>query len=113
MICLLKRNFGVKGEINSQIVHLWQNCGPASLFSISSSCVMSNGLLQYVMGLCGKVLVAGGAIGVASVRSCEKLPPCLIAPVPATSKTDWLLPKAKPISDGGSASVITYLRRGK
>jgi len=32
--------------------------------------------------------VAEGAIGVASVRSCEKLPPCLIEPVPATSKMD-------------------------
>ena len=49
----------------------------------------------------------------ASVRSCEKLPPCLVEPVPAGSKTDLLLAKAKPISDGGSASVITYLRRGK
>jgi len=44
---------------------------------------------------------------VASVRSCEKLPPCLIEPVPAGSKMDPLLAKAKPISDGGSTSVIT------
>jgi len=51
-----------------------------------------------------------GAIGLASVRSCEKLPPCLIKPVLAGSKTDLTLPKAKPISDGGSASGITYLR---
>ena len=53
----------------------------------------------------------------AFVRSCEKLPLCLIKPVPAGSKTDLLLPKAKPISDGGSACdniwyVITYLRKG-
>jgi len=54
-----------------------------------------------------------GAIGVASVRSCEKLPPCLIKPVPAGSKTALLLVKAKPVSNGGSASVTTYLRRGK
>jgi len=47
------------------------------------------------------------------VRSCEKLPPCLIKPVPASSETDPLLPKAKPVSDSGSSSVITYLRRGK
>ena len=47
----------------------------------------------------------GGGTGLASVRSCEKLPPCLIKPVP--------LAKAKPISKCGSASVITYLRRGK
>ena len=48
-----------------------------------------------------------------SVRSREKLPPCLIKPVPADSKTDPPLPKAKPSSDRGSASVRTYLRRGK
>jgi len=56
---------------------------------------------------------SGGAIGVASVRSCKKLHLCLIKPVPASSKPDALLPKAKPISDGGSASVITYLRKGR
>jgi len=48
---------------------------------------------------------------VASVRTCEKLPPYLIKPVPASSETDPPLPKAKPISDTGSASGITYLRR--
>jgi len=47
------------------------------------------------------------------VRSCEKLPPCLIKPEPASSKMDPLLAKARPVSDGGSASGITYLRRGK
>ncbi|GAB0207243.1 EH domain-containing protein 4 [Grus japonensis] len=31
--------------------------------------------------------------------------------MPASSKTDPPLAKAEPISDGGSASVITYLRR--
>jgi len=56
---------------------------------------------------------SGWAIGVASVRSCEKLPPCLTEPVPAGSKTDPPLAKAKPISDGGSASVVTDLRRGR
>jgi len=50
---------------------------------------------------------------VASKRSCEKLPPCLIKPVLAGFKTDPSLAKAKPISDGGSASVIKYLRRGR
>ena len=34
-------------------------------------------------------------------------------PTPAGSKADPLLAKAKPISDGGSTSVITHLRRGK
>jgi len=57
------------------------------------------------MGLCGKA--------VASVRSCQKLSPCLIKPVPDGSKTDPPLPKAKPISDCGSTFVITYLRRGR
>jgi len=47
------------------------------------------------------------------VRSCEKLPPCVIKPVPDDSKTDPPLAKAKPVSNGGSASVITYLRRGR
>jgi len=54
-----------------------------------------------------------GAIGVASVSRCEKLPPRLIKPVPAGSKTDLLLAKTKPISNGGSACVITYLRKGR
>ena len=61
------------------------------------------------MDLHGKVLIAGRATGVASVRSCEKLPPCLIKPVPAGSKMDPPLAKAKPISNGGSTSMITYL----
>jgi len=65
------------------------------------------------MGLCGKVLVVGGTIGVASVRSCEKLPPGLIKPVPAGSKTDLPLAKTRSISDSGSTSGITQLRRGK
>jgi len=46
-----------------------------------------------------------------SVRSCWKFPPYLIQPVPAGSKMDPPLAKAEPISDAGSASVITYLRR--
>jgi len=52
-------------------------------------------------------------IGVASVRSCEKFPPCPIKPVPSGSKTDPPLAKAKPIRDSGSTSGITYFRRGK
>jgi len=42
---------------------------------------------------------------VASVRSCEKLPPCLIKPVPAGSKTNPPLAKAKPISNNGDTFV--------
>ena len=47
------------------------------------------------------------------MRSCQKLRPCLIKPVPDGSKMDLTLDKAKPISDSGSASVITHLRRKK
>jgi len=50
---------------------------------------------------------SGGAIGLASVRNCKKLLPCLIKSVPDGSKTDPLLANAKPISNGGRASVIT------
>ena len=69
--------------------------------------------LATVLGLHGKVLVAAGVIRVASMRSCEKLPTCLIKPVLAGPKTDPPLPKAKTSSDGGSASLITYLRKGR
>jgi len=67
----------------------------------------------YCYGLASQGFGSRGATGVASVRSCEKLPPCLIKPVPASSKMDPPLAKAKPISDGGSASGITQLRRGR
>jgi len=50
---------------------------------------------------------------VASVGSHEKLPPCPIELAGTGSKADPLLVKAKPISNGGSTSVTTYLRRGK
>jgi len=42
-----------------------------------------------------------GAPRVASVRRCQKLPPCLIESMPAGSKTDPPLPEAEPISKGG------------
>jgi len=54
-----------------------------------------------------------GATGVSSVRSCWKLPLCQTEPMPAGSKMDPLLSKAEPISDGGSASAITWLRMKK
>jgi len=47
------------------------------------------------------------------VRSYKKLPPGLVKPVPAGSEMDPLLAKAKPISNGGSTSGITYLRKGR
>ena len=65
------------------------------------------------MGLRDKVLVAGGATGVAPVRRCQKLPPCPTEPMPAGSKTDPRLAKAESISNGGSASGRTYLSREK
>ena len=52
-----------------------------------------------------------GLQGWLSLRSCEKLTPCLIKPVSAGSKTDLPLAKAKPISDGGNTSGIAYLRK--
>jgi len=61
----------------------------------------------------GKVLVAGGATGVASVRSYKKLPPSLVTPVAAGSKMDPPPAKAKAICSDGTASVITLLRRGR
>jgi len=66
-----------------------------------------------VLGLHGKVFIAGGATGVASVRSCWKLSLCPTEPVPASSKLDLLLAKAEPISDSGSTSGVTHLRRKK
>jgi len=50
---------------------------------------------------------------VASVRTCEKLLLCLIKSTSGGSETDPPLAKAKPVSDGGSTSVITYLSRGR
>jgi len=50
---------------------------------------------------------------VAAVRSCWKVPLCLIEPMPAGSKVDPPLARAEPIGDGGSASGITYLIRKK
>jgi len=53
-----------------------------------------------------------GATRVASLRSCKKLPPYLIKPVPASSKMDPPLAKAAPISNSGSASGIMQLSGG-
>jgi len=65
-----------------------------------------------VLGLHGKGLVAGRAAGMASVRNCQKIPLCPMEPMPAGSKTDLPLGKAKPITNSGSASGITHLRSG-
>ena len=48
----------------------------------------------------------------ASVRSCENLPPCLIKPVPASSKMDPSLSKVKLISNGGT-TCDNIFQKGK
>jgi len=50
---------------------------------------------------------------VASVRKCQKLPPCPMEPMPGGSKADPSLAKAESISNDGSASGVTDLRREK
>jgi len=53
---------------------------------------------------------SGGATGVAPVRSCQKLPPCPMEPMPASSKLDPPLAKVELISISGSASGIICLK---
>lgn len=66
-----------------------------------------------IESVCRKVLVAGGATGVVSVRSCQKLSLCLMDSRAADCKVDPPLVKVKPISNGSSAYGITDVRRGK
>ena len=47
------------------------------------------------------------------MRRCQKLPPCQTESVPAGSKTDLPVAKTEPISNTGSSSVLTCLRRGE
>lgn len=49
----------------------------------------------------------------ASVRSYWKVPPCLMEPIPAGSKTNLPLAQAETISDGISISGIMYLSRAE
>lgn len=65
-----------------------------------------------VLGFHGNILVVR-VEGMASLRSCLKLPWCPTKPVPASSRMAPLLAKLEPIGDVGSASVKTHLRRGK
>lgn len=44
----------------------------------------------------------------ASVRRDQELLPCWTESVSCGSKTDLLLPKAKPISDASGSSAVTY-----
>lgn len=50
-----------------------------------------------------------GLWGEGFARSCWKLPLCQIETMPAGSKTDLLLAKAKAINNSGRTSVIKYL----
>lgn len=65
-------------------------------------------VFTYCIGFAWQSFGTGGDIGVASVRSCQEFP--VSDRANASSKMDLLLAKAEPISDGGSASGITYLR---
>lgn len=56
---------------------------------------------------------SGGVTEVVSVIGWQKLPPCPVEPMLDGSKMDHPLAKAEPVSDGGSAPGITWLRRGE
>lgn len=62
----------------------------------------------YMLGLHSKVLIVGGAVGMASVGIDQGLPPCQAEPVSDGFKINLLLPKAEPISDAGRTSAITF-----
>lgn len=68
-----------------------------------------------VLGLCSKVLGAEGGLGPQgweAARSCPYFPISLPEePTPASSRMDPLLAKAKPSSNSGSPSGLTYFRR--
>lgn len=64
-----------------------------------------------MLGLHGKILVNGLAVGVYSVRRGQKLALCLMEPMPSSSRLDPPLAKAEPFSNGGSTSGITELKR--
>ena len=51
--------------------------------------------------------------GLSSVGRCRNCPHARTQPMPASSKWDPPPAKAEPVSDSGSGSGITYLRRGK
>lgn len=74
--------------------------------SVMSPHVQYTTELEWCIGFHG-VLVARGSTGMASLRRCQKLPLCLIDPMPAGSRMDLPLAKAKPISDTGSTSGRT------
>jgi len=64
------------------------------------------------VGFYGKILVAGFYRD-GFYEKLREDSPLSDQPVPAGSRIDLLLAKAKPTGDSGSASVITYLRMGR
>jgi len=52
-------------------------------------------------------------VGVASVRGVQKLPPCQIESVPASSKRDLLLVITEPVRDISCTSRRAVLRKGR
>lgn len=50
-------------------------------------------------------------MGVACVRSCQKLPQCPRELMPAGSKTDVMLALSEPVRDSSSTSAVTELRK--
>jgi len=58
------------------------------------------------MGLAWQSFSVRGAIEVASIRSCQKLPLHPTEPMSAGYMMDPTLAKAEPINDSGSASVL-------
>ena len=78
------------------------------------SCVSEKAfIIHKCFGFVWQDFGSGGATGVSSKRSCQKLPLCPTEPMPAGSKADPPLAKAEPVRDGGSTSVIMYLKKGK
>lgn len=74
---------------------------------------LDNDNSSHCMGFVWQGFGSGGATGLAAVKSSQKLPPCLTKLMPAGSRMDLPLAKAKPIRNGGTTFGITWLRRGQ
>lgn len=68
-------------------------------------------LIVRCVGFVQQDLGSGEPTGVSSVRGCPKFSLCLTEPTPARSEPDSLQAKAEPVSDCGSTTVITHLKR--
>lgn len=69
-------------------------------------------MLNSVLGLCWEGFGNGGTPGMASVRSCWKLPSSLTETMPAGSMMGPQLGKAEPNSSDGGIQELMYLRGG-